>query len=254
MHITKFPHEVTTELACYVYRLIDPRNGETFYVGKGSGDRIFHHCIADAKYLEGSEFGNKLKRIREIRALGLDVGHIIHRHGMDDATASEVEAALIDAYVGLTNLVAGAQSDTRGSMHVTEIINRYSAETAEFGHDLMLITVNRTVSERSMYEATRFAWKVNPENARRAKYVLAVNRGLIVGAYERCNWMEATASNFPDHGDDPGRWGFEGHDATYDIQRLYVGKRVPDEYRKPGAANPFRYVREGKVVQVAEAG
>jgi hypothetical protein len=136
MHITKFPHEVTTELACYVYRLIDPRNGETFYVGKGSGDRIFHHCIADAKYLEGSEFGNKLKRIREIRALGLDVGHIIHRHGMDDATASEVEAALIDAYVGLTNLVAGAQSDTRGSMHVTEIINRYSAETAEFGHDL----------------------------------------------------------------------------------------------------------------------
>ena len=27
----------------YVYRLIDPRNGETFYVGKGKGNRVFQH-------------------------------------------------------------------------------------------------------------------------------------------------------------------------------------------------------------------
>lgn len=33
-----FPPEVTAKLKAYVYRLIDPRNGETFYVGKGVGD------------------------------------------------------------------------------------------------------------------------------------------------------------------------------------------------------------------------
>ena len=30
-----FPSSIHDELGYYVYRLIDPRNGETFYVGKG---------------------------------------------------------------------------------------------------------------------------------------------------------------------------------------------------------------------------
>jgi len=41
--ITEFSSEVIKKLAYYVYRLIDPRNGETFYVGKGKGNRVFHH-------------------------------------------------------------------------------------------------------------------------------------------------------------------------------------------------------------------
>ena len=41
--ITEFPPEVIKELNYYVYRLIDPRNGETFYVGKGKGNRVFEH-------------------------------------------------------------------------------------------------------------------------------------------------------------------------------------------------------------------
>lgn len=34
-----FASEVAVQLKTYVYRLIDPRNGETFYVGKGTGNR-----------------------------------------------------------------------------------------------------------------------------------------------------------------------------------------------------------------------
>lgn len=44
-----FPPEVVEHLKCYVYRLIDPRNGETFYVGKGSGDRVFAHVRGAAE-------------------------------------------------------------------------------------------------------------------------------------------------------------------------------------------------------------
>ena len=40
MAIDRFPQEVIEALGHYVYRLIDPRNGETFYVGKGQGDRM----------------------------------------------------------------------------------------------------------------------------------------------------------------------------------------------------------------------
>ena len=38
-----FKKGVAEELGFYVYRLIDPRNGQTFYVGKGRGDRVFAH-------------------------------------------------------------------------------------------------------------------------------------------------------------------------------------------------------------------
>ena len=41
--ITKFSDETAERLGYYVYRLIDPRNGRTFYVGKGKGNRVFEH-------------------------------------------------------------------------------------------------------------------------------------------------------------------------------------------------------------------
>lgn len=106
-----FPAGVTEKLKTYVYRLIDPRNGETFYVGKGRGDRVFAHI---QEQVETADPSNKLKRIREIRLAGFEVAHVIHRHGMDNKTAVEVEAALIDAYPGLTNIVAGAGSNDYG--------------------------------------------------------------------------------------------------------------------------------------------
>ena len=152
-----FPEEVARQLKTYVYRLIDPRNGETFYVGRGRGNRVFSHIHAE-EGLEGDELDNKLKRIRVIRLAGFEVAHVIHRHGMDEETASEVEAALIDAYPGLTN-IAGASD--YGAMHAKEIIRRYSAEPAVFRHKALLISVNRTATETSLYEATRFAWKVS---------------------------------------------------------------------------------------------
>ena len=61
-----FPNEVIKELGYYVYRLIDPRNGETFYVGKGKDNRVFQH-IAGEIDPEDEDLSGKLKRIHEIR-------------------------------------------------------------------------------------------------------------------------------------------------------------------------------------------
>jgi hypothetical protein len=235
-----FSAEVSGELKTYVYRLIDPRNGETFYVGKGRGNRVFAHIHAE-EGIEGDEVDNKLRRIRQIRLAGFEVAHVIHRHGMDDATAFQVEAALMDAYPGLTNIAGGTGSGDYGAMHAKEIIRRYTAEPAVFGHKALLIGVNRTSAEMSLYEATRCAWKISPKKAREAQVILSTVQGLIVGAFVASEWVEATDANFPGRGDVPGRWGFIGEEAPAPFQALYVGKRVPDEYRKRGAANPIKY-------------
>lgn len=242
-----FPPDVAQKLKTYVYRLIDPRNGETFYVGKGKGNRVFAH-IRGEEGLGGDEIDNKLKRIRQIRLAGFEVAHVIHRHGMDDATAFEVEAALIDAYPGLTNIVGGTGGTEYGAMHAQEITRRYSAEPAVFRHKALLINVNRSAAERSLYDATRYAWNIDKRKAQKAEVILATMQGVIVGAFVAHDWLEATAANFPGRAEGdgvPGRFGFVGEEASEDMKRLYIGKRVPDEYRRPGAANPIKYTWTG---------
>ncbi len=54
----------------YVHRLIDPRNGETFYVGKGQGNRVFAHIH---EQVDEGDPSNKLKRIRDIHLAGFEV-------------------------------------------------------------------------------------------------------------------------------------------------------------------------------------
>ena len=91
----------------------------------------------------------------------------------------------------------------------------------------------------------RYCWKISPKNAEKVDYVLADQRGLIVGAFEAEKWLPATPSNFPGTKETvEGRWGFVGREAPDDIQRLYIGKRLPDNFPKRGAANPIKYVRK----------
>ena len=74
-----FTPEVIEQLQYYVYRLIDTRNGQTFYVGKGKGNRLYAHINDALKNFDGQsyidkdedEISAKIKQIREIRTSGL---------------------------------------------------------------------------------------------------------------------------------------------------------------------------------------
>lgn len=69
-------------------------------------------------------------------------------------------------------------------------------------------------------------------------------QGLIKGAFVAREWKPVTAENFPglvDDGTFSGRFGFEGEEAEESVLLDYVGKRVPEDFRKRGAQNPIRY-------------
>ena len=182
---------------------------------------------------------DKIGRIRGIQLAGFDVGHVIHRHGLDSETAFQVEAALMEAYPGLTNIMGGHDSDEYGVMHADELQRRYEAQVAVFHHNVALIIVDRLAAERSLYEATRYAWRVNVTRVEAVDFILPVVKGIIRGAFVADRWLPATANNFPGHEPIPGRWGFEGHEAPTEVVQLYRQKRVPEELRKKGAVSPL---------------
>jgi len=144
----------------------------------------------------------------------------------------------MDAYPGLTNVAGGHGNAEYGAAHAAEIVRRYSAEPAEFLHRAMLISVNRSAADVSLYEATRYAWKVALKKARDAQVILSTLQGQIVGAFVAENWLPATEDNFPGREPVPGRFGFVGTEAPGALWQQYVGKRVPDSYRKPAPRTP----------------
>ena len=133
--IKEFSNDTIGKIGYYVYRLVDPRNGQTFYVGKGKGNRVFHHVLGAIDYYDGVDKKeideindpNKLRIIQEIREAGLDVIHIIQRWNLTEKEAFEVESALIDAFPGLANIQSGHGSEY-GVCNAEELEARLSAK------------------------------------------------------------------------------------------------------------------------------
>ena len=241
--ISKFPSEVIEKLQYYVYRLIDPRNGETFYVGKGKGNRVFNHLMCALNEENLNEVTDKLQKIREIHSVGLEIIHVIHRHNLTEDQARVVESALIDAYPGSANIVKGIGSNDYGPMNALEIINKYTAEEIKFSHKVLMITINKSILNRnSIYDATRFAWKLNEKKLESVEYVLAVNQGMVIGVFKPTKWLKATIENFPEYSyERSNRIGFVGIEAEIEICEKYLNKKIPKKLRKKGAANPIMY-------------
>lgn len=237
-----FGQDIIEKLGYYVYRLIDPRNGETFYVGKGKANRLYEHVAGSAAGDDDGDIASaKITRIRAIQLAGFDVGHVVHRHGMDERTSFEVEAALMEAYPGVTNIAGGHGSDDFGVVHADELRRRYELPLADIQHRVVMLTVDKLAAEESLYNATRFAWRIDVAKALKAEYVLPVVAGVIRGAFVAERWLSATAENFPDKTPLPGRYGFEGRFAPPEIIEHYAFKRIPPEFRKRGMANPVKY-------------
>jgi len=234
----KITNVIAEILKSYVYVYIDPRNAETFYIGKGKGNRLFSH-------LDDQSDTEKTARIAEILRSGKEPQIDIIRYGLSDSEASLVEAATIDLIgkAKLTNRVAGYHKGSFGRITSQDLISILAAKPVEVCHKSILITINKLyrshMSPLELYETTRGIWVVGIRR-NKAEYAMAVTHGVVREVYRIERWYPAGTLEYQTRESSTfnksGRWEFSG-DIAYEIRNQYVGYSVG----KAGQ-NPIRYM------------
>lgn len=181
----------------YVYGLIDPRTGQFFYIGKGSGNRVFEHERMNLNCRNSNNL--RLTTINEIRAEGLEVGKIIINSNLTEEEAFAAEASLINAFnyvsnAGLTNIVAGHHATEAMTVEQFELENGAEMLTREeIRHKILVIKINklyqRDMDEKVLYDAVRGVWRASKEKVKTVKYVFGVYNSLIVAVYKPSKWF-----------------------------------------------------------------
>ena len=191
---------------CYVYGLIDPRGGkkEIFYIGKGTGNRVFGHEKESLSNPDSEKL--KLETIEAIKREGLEVEKIIINSNLSEKQAFAAEAALINVfrYIGdLTNIVAGHHSAGALTVEEFERVNgAVDLEESDIHHRILVIKINdlyqrlrekykklgRDIDEKELYDAVRGIWRMSHKRALTIDYVFGVYNSLIVAVYKPSNW------------------------------------------------------------------
>lgn len=110
------------------------------------------------------------------------------------------------------------------------------AETGDF--IIIKTSSNRVNSCRgSLYDATRHCWRVSYDKVIQYKYVLAVIDGYVKEVYRVDAWQQARQwdNDFKPASD---RYEFAGSVAAESIRQKWLGKQIPEHYRKKGMASP----------------
>ena len=248
-----FPSAVAEQLKSYVYVLRDPDSKKIFYVGKGTGDRVFAHANGALQY-EGQSIKNDV--ILSILQRGSKVETIILQHGLSDHENSELshahqtesaiygmfsllDPALDNSQFSLTNLVVPPSYREFGMKSTDELIAQYGepAETSQIPHNSMLIKMTKTwslgMSADDVYEFTRGWWPLSLNRASKVRYVFAIPNFVIRAVYEvqENGWRYRVRGDRDwqhDVGKNP-RVGFDGVDVTARFSHL-VNKSVLHEY------------------------
>lgn len=207
-----------------MYALVDPRDNEIFYVGKGSSNnRAFSH-LADQ-----TTEPDKNMRIAEIRSAGAEPIVDILRYGFEtNEQVLDVEAAIIDA-IGvekLTNQIRG-HGTIRGrqtSQQVERLLGSTPVKIdSSFGRCMLFfihMSYSPTMSEFEIYDCTRQFWykvsrhnreEITTEGKLRFPIALAIVDSVVVRAYSIEAWFPAgstLSSRTP--GNTVERWEFVG--------------------------------------------
>jgi len=248
-----FDEKTKLELNYYVYLLINPDTKTPFYVGKGEGNRVFDH-LNDAK--QGKKGTDKLDQIQAILKKNKTVDHVIVRHGLNEKTAYQIEASLIDTFRYIPsfndfvsgNIQGGMNSIENGLMSSEEVKRKYNAiPLNSIPADTIIININssykRASGKNKLYQATKERWRMDKTRLEGIKYVLSEFKGLIVEVFEVKKWYSIKRQYNPGTkkaGKTYIGYGFDGQVALNKVRNLYINKSVAHK-KKKGASNPIIY-------------
>ena len=247
----------------YVYALIDSRNNQVFYIGKGIGNRVFSHEIESEKSPKSEKA--KLKRIQEIEAAGFDVNRVIVNWSMTESEAFAAEAALINmlSFLSadmLTNAVAGHH--VHEAMTVEDFDLLYGAEhlkQEDIQHSIMVIKINKLyrkgMNPKELYDIIRGNWRASMASIqkRNVEYVFGVYNQLIVAVYKPDEWHYVHDRIDVPQIDDLDEETLErGKDRVYFVcqdyehldknQQFYLHKSIADLKVNQSSQNPITYL------------
>ncbi len=203
----------------YVYCLVDPRNNQPFYIGKGKDNRVFAHrqaalnLLRQSNLLKNDETAGtlKIKTIQEINALGMQVLSYILSYGLSEAEAFASENALINyarliQRLPLTNLVKGHGSKAMLVEDIEECFGFQPMSISEIATDELILAVKvRDAFRLSKDETKEYPlddtlrdvnnlksrtlgnWVIGRDKIHRIRYIIAINTGAdnaVVAAYK----------------------------------------------------------------------
>lgn len=270
MNKLEFNTETAQLIGYYVYALVDSRNRQIFYIGKGKGNRVFDHAnnVKEAiNEIRKEKTNAKESLIKEIIEAGKEVKAYILRHEIKtESAAYEIESVLIDllshsAFKGhtlgsLTNIQSGHGMEANGIMTMDEVAAKYAAEPADLeslvrkGFKFLAIKINKTfergITDDMIYEGVHFCWNVNLTRARKLDYVLAVYNGIIRGVYPCKSQWHRVKHEMVKVPQDEGRCYFdrpttltsEEQEQLNGIKAMLLNKRID---KLPKSQNPVYY-------------
>lgn len=229
-NIDGFSPGVDKWLGHYVYRLVDPRDGQTFYVGMGKGDRVFSHyrnAVTPGADASDTDEQAKTALIQELVRHNLKPLYVIHRHGMTVDEARLVERVLIQSYRGLTNRLN--PDAARGPATAEQLNRRYSLDTVPIeGHAIRITIRQKKLDEEhgDVYKAVCRAWIIGRArllqiNAHPHHVLVMLNRRCIeVYQVAENGWSECDMYSQPDK----RKYKFTGQLAAESVRDRYIDR------------------------------
>lgn len=257
--------EIFDALGYYVYALVDPRDKQIFYVGKGKNDRVLQHAEGIKSTEKDEDDTEKIVLIKEILAEGKKVEYYILRHGLTEKEAYIVESSIIDLLTyqafqeqnieHLTNIQSGHHQSVSGIKTLKEIEEYYGAEEYDLepkikeGINFIAIKLNsnklHNEYEDNLFKQTSFCWRVSLDRANKCHYVLALVNGIVRGIFPCYHaWRQTFEDEVdPKYPQDRNRHCFgriepQNPQELEELKKELIGKRIKGLHN---AQNPVAY-------------
>jgi hypothetical protein len=194
----------------YVYALQDPDDQRIFYVGQGTGNRVFEHLDRAEILLQSRKrLTSKFEAIHAVWRKAKDVQLIILAGGLSDREADLVESVTLDALNlssngELTNAIAAPHSSMVRVEDLAASAYPYVNPGLQY-LKVLLLPAQRRQKNKDVYERCRRSWKVAKKHRasgteEQAAYAVAIVGGVSVGAYRITKWNKL----------EDDKWEFEG--------------------------------------------